>query len=44
MVYVKTNVHFWSYLTHFFLKWEMFETKTVEKIKTHILFSVPFFF
>jgi len=34
---------FWSYLTHFFLEWEMFKTKVVEKIKTHILCSVFFF-
>jgi len=43
MVYVKTNVHFWSYLTQFFLEWEMFQTKAVDKIKIHILFSVTFF-
>jgi len=23
-LYMKTYVHFWSYLTHFFLKWEIF--------------------
>ena len=33
---MKTNVHFLSYLAHFFLKWEMFQTKVVEKIETHI--------
>jgi hypothetical protein len=36
------NIHFWSYLARFFLEWEMFQTKVVEKIKTHsvsILFS-----
>jgi hypothetical protein len=32
--------HFLSYLAHFFLEWEMFQTKVVEKIKTHILCSV----
>jgi len=34
---------FLSYLTHFFLEREMFLTKVVEKIKTHILHSVTFF-
>jgi hypothetical protein len=38
-----TNIHYWSYLAHFFLEWETFQTKVVEKIKTHILCSVPFF-
>jgi len=32
---MKTDVHFWSYLAQFFLEWEMFQTKVVEKIKTH---------
>jgi len=36
---VKTNAHFLSYLTHFFLVREMLQTKVVEKIKTHILFD-----
>ena len=34
---------FWLHLAQFFLKWEMFQTKIVEKIKTHILCSVYFF-
>ena len=44
VLYTKTNNHFWSYLAHFFLEWEMFKTKFVEKVKTHILCSVTFFF
>jgi hypothetical protein len=28
------------YLAEFFLEWEMFQTKFVEKIKTHILYSI----
>ena len=32
-LYMKTKIHFWSYLTHFFIEWEMFETKFVEKNK-----------
>jgi hypothetical protein len=27
------------YLTEFFLEWEMFQTKVVEKINTHFVFS-----
>ena len=41
---MKTNIHFLSYLAHNFLEWEMFQTKVVEKIKTHILCSITFFF
>ena len=40
---METNITFWSYLAQFFLEWEMFQTKVVEKIKTHILCSVTFF-
>jgi hypothetical protein len=40
---MKTYVHLWQYLAEFFLEWEMFETKVVEKIKTHILCSIMFF-
>ena len=40
---MQTDIHFWSYLAQFFLEWEMFQTKVVQKIKTHILYSVTFF-
>jgi hypothetical protein len=40
---MKTNIHFWSYLTHFFLEWEMFQTNFVEEIKTRLVFSNYFF-
>ena len=40
---MKTDIHFWSYLAQFFLEREMFQTKVVEKIETHILYSIPFF-
>ena len=40
---MKTNIHFWSYLAQFFLEWEMFQTKVVEKIKTHISYSIALF-
>ena len=38
----QTDIRFWSYLAQFCLEWEMFQTKLVEKIKTHILCSVNF--
>jgi hypothetical protein len=34
---------FLSYHVHFFLEWEMFQAELVEKIKSHILYSVTFF-
>jgi len=37
---MKTNIHFLSYLAEFFLEREKFQTKVVQKIKTHILRSV----
>jgi hypothetical protein len=40
---MKTFRHFWRYLAKFILEWEMFYTKVVQKMKTHILGSVPFF-
>jgi len=36
---MKTDIHFWSHLAQFFLEWEMFQTKVVEKIKTYFVFS-----
>jgi len=39
---MKTNIHFLSHLAAVFLKWELFQTKVVEKFKTHILCSVTF--
>jgi len=40
---MKANIRFVSHLTRFSLKREIFQTKVVEKIKTHILYSVIFF-
>jgi hypothetical protein len=40
---MKTYMHFLSYLTHFFLEWELFQTNILEEIKTHVLCSVRFF-
>jgi hypothetical protein len=39
---MKTCVHLWSCLAEFFLEWGMFQTKFVDKIKTHILCSINF--
>jgi hypothetical protein len=39
--YTKTYVYLW-YLSQLFLEWEMFQTKLVDKIKTHILCSITF--
>jgi len=41
---MRTSEHFLSNLAHFLLEFQMFQTKVVEKIKTHILFSNKFFF
>jgi len=41
-LYMKTDIHFWSYLAQFFLGWEMFQTQVVEKIKINILCSITF--
>jgi hypothetical protein len=40
---MKTDVRFLSYLAHFFLELEIFQTKVVEKIKTHVSCSVRSF-
>jgi hypothetical protein len=40
---MKTCVHVWQYFAQFFLEWEMFQIKVIEKIKTHILCSITFF-
>ena len=34
---MKIYLNLWKYLTEFFLEWEMFQTKVVEKIKTHFM-------
>ena len=41
---MKTDVPLRKYLAQFFLEWETFQIKVVEKIKTHILCSMYFFF
>ena len=34
---MKTFSRLWQYLAEFFLEWEIFQIKIVQKIKTHIL-------
>ena len=41
---MKTNIHIRPHLAQFFLERQMFRNKCVEKIKTHILSSITFFF
>jgi len=40
---MKTTIRFWSYLAQFVLEWEMFQTKVVERVKTHIICAVTCF-
>ena len=40
---MKPNVRFGSYVAKFFLEWKMFRANVVEKIKTHVLYSIKFF-
>ena len=42
ILYMKTNIHFLSYLVYFLLDWKMFQTKVVEETKTCILSSIMF--
>ena len=41
---MKTNIHFWPYLAQFFLVWKTLQTKVVQEIKKHILYSATIFF
>ena len=41
---MKTNIHFLSYFTQFFLERKTFHTNVVQKIKTHFMFKNFFFF
>jgi hypothetical protein len=40
--HMNNYVYLWKYLTEFFIEWEIFQIKVVEKIKTHILDSITF--
>jgi hypothetical protein len=41
---MNTYVHLCQYLAQFFSEWNTFQTNAVEKIKTHILCPIIFFF
>jgi hypothetical protein len=41
---MKTNIHFLSYVAHYFLELEMFLTKCIAATKTHILYLIILFF
>jgi hypothetical protein len=43
VLFMKTFRHLWQYLAELSLQWEMFRTKIVYKMKTHILCSITFF-
>jgi hypothetical protein len=40
---MKTFALLWQYFADFFLEWEIFQIKVVEKLKRYILCSVTFF-
>ena len=43
VLYMKTNMHLWSYLTDFFLEWKMLQTFHRKLIHTHsVFFSLSF--
>ena len=43
VLYMKTNVTFWSHLAQFFIEWKIFQTKLVEIFVTHFMFNNFFF-
>jgi len=40
---MNSSTNILSYLAQFFLEWEIFQTKVVEEVKTHILSTITFF-
>ena len=36
---MQTDIHFWSHFSQLSLEWEMFQTKVVDKIRTHFVLS-----
>ena len=43
VIYIKTNIHFWAYLSQFELEWKTFQKKVLEKMKTYILDTIMCF-
>jgi hypothetical protein len=44
VLYTKITIHLWSYPAEFSSEWKAFHTEVAEKIRTHILCSITFFF
>jgi len=42
VLYIRTNIHLWSYLSEFLRERKICQTKFVEKAKAHILYSITF--
>jgi len=40
---MKTDIHFWSYLAHFFSEWEIFKKNIVDEIKHTFCVQYLFF-
>jgi len=43
VLYMTTNINFWSYVGQFFLEWAMLQTNVAVKINAYILCSITFF-
>ena len=43
VLYMGTNVQFWSYLVHFFLEWDVADKSCRESQNTHFMFNNVFF-
>jgi hypothetical protein len=43
VLYMETNIPCLPYLAQFFLEWEVFQTKILEKLKTHISYTITIF-
>ena len=43
ILYMQMFLRLWQYLSEFFLEWEIYQIKVVDKFKAHILYSVTFF-
>ena len=42
---MKADTHFWSHVAEFYIEWEIFQKKKLEKIKTNFFwFNKIFFF
>ena len=44
LLYMMTNIQFWSYLHQFFIEWEMFQKKMLYRKSKHMFYVEYFFF